>query len=384
MKGDVEVPKPSAEERALQAEQTELLRTQRELILQGQQQQQMLFPILAEQMGLAVKFDASGNIISAAQTPESKRMEDLGTQVLEKTLADLLREDPLQARQEKILDLQLRQLEEEMDPTTPEGMRNKEIETLLGERTLKALRGELEIDPALERDIAKQGDTLRDRLRSQFGPGWETSSPGIEAMQAYEEGANVLRHQARKGELTLSEQLSMARTGADIALGGQSLSASQMKIPGIDPLASGGFAFGMNQGTKQGQISLAQLLGGVTSGTAGGMGQVAAGFQMPIGQMMQQREMEFSANMQNAKNDMMGLGALGSVFGSVLGMLPFSDARLKSKLVPIGDWRGIPIYVYSIGGKRKVGVMAQDLVGIQEEAIGQIGEWLTVKYGELV
>lgn len=384
MKGDVHVPKPSNEERALQAEQTELLRAQREILLSTQQQQNALLPVFAESLGLVLKFDETGQIIGAEQTPEARRIEGLSSQLLEKTLGDLLTESPLEKTQNRVLELQLQKLQEELDPTTEEGIRNKEIQKLLGERTLAALKGELPVDPALERDLKKQEETLRDTLRAQLGTGFETSTPGIEAMQSFREGAEVLRSQARRGELTLSEQLASARAGVDIAMGQSVLAGSQARIPGIDPLAAGGFAFGTGQGTVSNQTTLAQLISGQNMGIAGGLGQVAAGFQMPIGQMMAQREMELNASIHNAQNDMMGLGALGSVFGTVLGMIPFSDERLKSDLSQIGEWNGIPIYVYTIGRQRKVGVLAQDLIGIRDKALGQLGEWLLVNYGELV
>lgn len=384
MKGDVNVPKPTAEEKALQAEQTELLRAQREILLQTQSQQAALLPVFAESLGLSLKFDQAGNIIGAEQTPQAQRIEGLSQQLLEKSLNDLLTESSTEATQKKLLDLQLAQLQEQLDPTTETGIRNKEIERLLGERTLAALKGELPVDPALERDIAKQEQTLRDTLRSQLGPGYETSTPGIDAMQSFREGADVLRSQARRGELTLAEQLSAARSGVGLALGQQTLGATQARVPGVDPLSAGGFAFGTGQGVTGGEMNLAQLISGQQLSLAGGLGQVAAGFQMPIGQMMKQREMQLSANIQNAQNDMMGLGALGSVFGTVLGMIPFSDERLKTELSAIGEWNGIPIYVYTIEGRRKVGVLAQDLIGVRDEAIGRLGEWLLVNYGELV
>ena len=384
MKGDVNVPEPTAEETALQAEQTELLRAQKDILLSTQATQDALLPVFAESLGLTLQYNENGDIIGASQTEEAARIEDLSTQLLEKTLNDLLTEDPVEASQARLLELQLKQLEEEMDPNTEENKRNAEIEKLLGEKTLAALKGELPVDPALERDLAKQSEVLRDRLRSQLGAGYETSSAGIEALQAYEEGAETLRSQARKGELSLAEQLSLARTGADMALGGQTLAASQVNIPGVDPLASGGFAFGVGSSGANQAMSLSQLIGGTNLSTAGGLGQVAAGFQMPIGQMMAQREMELNASMQNAQNDMYGLGALGSVFGSVLGMMPFSDERLKEDLAQIGEWEGIPIYVYTIDGRKKVGIVAQDLIGKKDEALGQLGEWLLVNYAELV
>lgn len=375
----VEAPKPTAEENALRSEQTNLLKMQQNILVQQQRQNQALMPAFASQLGMQLKFDNKGNIIGATQTAQAKRMQSLQTSVMEKTLNQILHpeRDPLMKKQMSLLDMQLTKMQEEI--SGPQATMDKEIQKLMGERTLKALRGELEVDPALERDIKTQEQTLRDRLFQQLGSGYESSSAGIEAMQKYREGADSLRYQARRGELSLSEQLSMARAGVNIAQGGQVLGASGMNLPGVDPLSSGGFAFGVGQGGLQNQATLRQVLASPL-GIAGGLGQVAGGYQMPIGQMMNQRQMEFDASAQNAQNSMAGLGALGGVFGAVLGM---SDRRLKSNLEEIGEWSGIPIYAYDIFGERKIGVMAQDLAAVQPSAVFQLNGWLLVRYGGL-
>lgn len=375
----VSAPKPSKEENALRVEQTNLLRMQQQILTSQQQQNSALMPIFAEQMGLSLQYDGSGNVVGASQTAEAAKMEGLQTQLMEKTLNQLLHpeSDPMYGKQMSLLDMQLTQLQEEL--TGPQAIQNKEIQKLLGERTLKALKGELEIDPALERDLKGQEQTLKERLQQQLGPGFETSSAGIEAMQKYREGADVLRYQARRGELTLSEQLSMARTGADIAQGGLALGGASAKLPGADPLSSGGFAFGVGQGTAQNQATLRQVLASPL-GIAGGYGQVASGFQMPIGQLMNDRQMKMDASLANAQNNASGLGALGGVFGAILGM---SDRRLKSNVEVIGEWNGIPICAYDIFGVRKIGVMAQDLLAIRPDLVSEFGGWLRVDYGGL-
>lgn len=377
----VEAPPATAEENALRTEQTNLLRSQREILLDQQKMQKSLLPMFASQMGITLKYDKTGNIIGATQDPKAKYLSGLQQQVTEKSLNDILHPEnnPAYVKQQKLLDMQLAKYEDEING--PQAIQNKEIQKLLGEKTLKALKGELDVDPALERDIKTQGDTLKDRLRSQLGSGFETSSAGIEALQKFGEGAEVLRSQARHGELTLAEQLSMARQGVDLATGQSAIQATQARLPGIDPISAGGFAFGLGQGQQQSSASLRQILGGDLA-IAGGLGQVASGFQMPIGQLQNTRNMELNANIQNAQNNMAGIGALGSVFGAVLGM---SDSRLKYDIEPIGEYEGIPIYAYTMiyNGIRKVGVMAQDLLRIKPELVSQYHGFLRVNYGEL-
>jgi hypothetical protein len=318
----VTAPPPSAAETALREEQVRLLQQQREILQTQMNQQNKLMPVFAKQLGLQLKFDKKGNIIGATQTKAAAQQDALQRAIQTKTLKNLLHPelDPTYKKQQKLLDLQLKQYQDEV--SGPEAGQRKEIERLANEKTLKGLRGELDIDPALERDIKQQEQTLRDRLGAQLGTGYESSSAGIEALQKFNEGADVLRSNARHGEMTLAEQLSASREGVDLALGSNILGATQAKLPGVDPLSSGGFAFGIGQGGLQNQATLRQVLASPL-GIAGGLGQVSAGYQMPIGSFQNDRQMQLNASMQNAQNSSAGFGAMGSVLGSVFGMIPF-------------------------------------------------------------
>jgi hypothetical protein len=315
----VEAPAPSAEELGLRKEQTELLRQQRSILDQQMAQEKALMPVFAKQLGLQLKFDKSGNIVGATQTADAIQKDKLSTQLQMKTLDQLLHpeKDPAYARQKKLLDMQLQKYQEDL--TGPRAKERNQIEALANQRTLKALRGELNVDPALERDIKTQEQTLRERLQQQLGTGYETSSAGIEALQRFGEGANVLRSQARHGEMTLSEQLAASRQGAELAQGQQIMGATGARLPGVDPLSSGGFAFGIGQGGMQNQAMLRQVLASPL-GIAGGLGQVAGGFQMPIGSFQNDRQMELNARIQNSQSNAAMWGGLGSVFGGLIGL----------------------------------------------------------------
>lgn len=384
MGSKVEVPEPTAEENALRVEQTNMLRMQRDILLTQQKQQNALMPLFAQQLGVKLKYDSKGNIIGATQDPKAARLQGMQQQVLEKSLMDILHPErnPTLAKQQKLLDLQLQAQTEAL--TGPQAEMDKEIKKLLGEKTLKGLRGELPVDPALERDITTQEQTLKDRLRSQLGAGYESSSAGIEALQKFGEGANVLRSQARHGEISLAEQLSLARQGADFAQGGANIAATQARLPGIDPLSSGGFAFGLGQGDQQTSGTLRNVLAGPL-GIAGGIGQVAGGFQMPIGQLMQQRQMQLDANIQNSQNSMAGLGAIGSIFGTVLGM---SEDKLKENVIKIGETdEGIGVYTYTWKDSPElgiqIGVMASEVKEKKPRAFKELFGHDAVDYGQL-
>lgn len=380
----VEAPVATPEENALRAEQTKLLQSQRDILLSQQKQQQALLPLFASQLGVTLQFDKQGNVIGGKQDPKAAKLQGMQQQVLEKTLNDILypERNPQLAKQQKLLDLQLQSQIESM--TGPQAEQDKEIRKLLGEKTLAGLRGELPVDPALERDITSQEQTLKDRLRAQLGSGYETSSAGIEAMQKFGEGANVLRSQARHGEMTLAEQLSLAREGANYAQGGANIAAAGARLPGIDPLSSGGFAFGLGQGDQQESGTLRNILAGPL-GIAGGYGQVAQGYQMPIGQLQNTRQMQLDASIQNAQSNSGIWGGLGSIFGAVLGM---SEDGLKENLLRIGETEeGIGIFQYTWKDSPElgvqIGVMASEVKEKKPEAFGELFGHMAVDYGKL-
>lgn len=285
-------PKPSDEERALQKEQTELLRMQKDLILQQQREGRSLAEFMGKKLGVKFEFDKkTGEIIGAKDTKWAR--EQAGT------------DREIKEMQGELLKLQLEEQTRQLDPE--QNKRRLKIERLLEERTLNALQGKLPVDPALERDIREQKLTLKEQLQSQFGPGWETSSPAIEAMSRFDESANVLRSQARRGELTLAEQLGAVREQTGMQQAGVSGAFAGLQLPGV---------FGAET-----QPFMRDILGGVGA-AAGGIGQVAGGFQMPIGAMQMNRQMQTQASIANSQQA--GFWeALGGIGGGVASTLPF-------------------------------------------------------------
>lgn len=66
------------------------------------------------------------------------------------------------------------------------------------------------------------------------------------------------------------------------------------------------------------------------------------------------------------------VGALGGLFGGIASAFKFSDARIKTDIKRIGaTYAGTPIYSYRYisGGPVQFGVMAQDIVDAQPEAV---------------
>lgn len=287
--GSVKVPGPSPEERDLQRQQAETLKLQREILEQQRQQQAVLLPFLAEQEGFDVTTDEFGNVTAITKRPDA--------------LADMKRD----------------------------------IETQFAERTLKALKGELPVDPALEETLGVQERELRAKLASQLGPGYETSSPGIEALGNFFRSSEILREGARTNQLTLAEQLGLTREQ-------QRIFSQQTSLDSLQQSAN--------------QIPLT---------LAGAFGQNAAGFGKAQEPFIAQRQMQLQASIANAQTR-------ASMFGAGLGLIGmFSDERGKEKIAVIGfipDY-GVPVWRYRHRGEvtEYIGVMAQDLQKVRPDLV---------------
>jgi len=303
MGAKVSAPKPTPEERALQAAQKQSIDIQNAIMLGEQRQNKILLPFLAEQQGYDVTVDSEGVLTSIKKRPDPD--EDV----------------------------------------------RKEIEREFNQRTLKALKGELPVDPALERDLTSQREQLQNKLASQFGPGYETASPAIESLQRFDESANILREGARTGQMTLAEQLGMAREQ-------------------------------QNQFTQQSaQDVLRQSAIGDPLTFAGGFGQVANNYLRAQQPFIEQRKMQLQASIANAQNSASmfgaGIGAVGAIF---------SDADLKSDLEEIGVHPvGVPIYIFTRRdtGERMMGVIAQDVLQVRPWAVSERDGYLMVDYTQL-
>jgi hypothetical protein len=76
------------------------------------------------------------------------------------------------------------------------------------------------------------------------------------------------------------------------------------------------------------------------------------------------------------------LGLVGNVIGGIAAI--FSDVRLKNNIKQIGETPGgLPLYTYDINGVEQVGVMAQELVWQNPEAIVWDAAYMQVDYGRV-
>lgn len=303
MGGGAKVPEPSPEERALQKSQADLLALQKTMIEQQNEQNKILLPFLAQQEGFEVQLNDQGVITGITKIA-----------------------DPLEEQ-------------------------NREIQTLFNERSLKALKGELPVDPALENELTGQEEQLRERLLSQFGPGYETSSAGIETLGDFFQAAESLREGARTGQLTLAEQLGLTRQQQEIF--DRQSSQDVLRTSAVaDPMSF-----------------------------AGGFGQVARGYGQAQVPYIQDRSLKAQLAGQAAGQRM---GLIGAGIGAIGAM--FSDEDMKGELLRISETpHGIPIYVYTRKdtGERLVGVLASDVESVLPGSIYERGGYDMVQYGDL-
>lgn len=92
----------------------------------------------------------------------------------------------------------------------------------------------------------------------------------------------------------------------------------------------------------------------------------------------QQAQQSVAAN--NAT--MGGLFSLGGTLGTAA--IKYSDRRLKSDVVRVGVWKGLPYYEYTIFGRREQGVMADEAAEVMPKAVMRdAAGWHMVNYSML-
>jgi len=181
-KGEVHVPPPSDDEIAIQRETLEMMRASRDL-------QDQFLPILLETSGY--RYDDEGNL---AKIPYDEYLES-------------------------------------MDPVMRSQYENLQT---IQEQTAKALKGELDVSPALEQQITDQKKQLDDNMSRRLGSNWQQSSAGIRANQEFNKSSESLREQARRGSIGQYSQL---------GYGGTSLM-------GLTPASQTGLAQGITSGSS--------------------------------------------------------------------------------------------------------------------------------------
>lgn len=209
-----------------------------------------------------------------------------------------------------------------------------EINNLMRNRTLSALKGELPVDPALERSISENRATLEASLRGNLGSGYATSTPGQTALADYEKRAEELRMAQRRDQLTTGEGIRLAGEDLNNRIGSSRFS----NVVGLGNVPSG--AAGLYSQAGAGITpSLQNILGNSQLGVQSYLGQLNAANSTFGTQASINANNQRLAAADNAGAGQL-LGSLGSAFLSNPGTFGSIFSDIGSGLGSLGSGIG--------------------------------------------
>jgi hypothetical protein len=133
----------------------------------------------------------------------------------------------------------------------------------------------------------------------------------------------------------------------------------------------------LGQASAAGTATAGLRTGADIANLMGQQGAARAGAELAQGQAF--------ANVLNLPAQFLGMQYGAKVgtpgFGNI-----FSDIRLKKNITRVGtrpDGLGVYEFEYVWGGCRQVGLMAQEVLGVYPDAVGESGGYLTVDYGKV-
>ena len=256
-----EPPKPSPQEEALRAKQTELMEENLVILRQTRAQDEASRVAFEKATGMPLgEFVAQqakaqvglGDLTRAGQERQlarEARMEPLEEEALRGTIdaykRALAREERLDPLQEGVLRQQLTAMERDLadreqartqlearreafvkatglspeEAEVGEAKRQLDISTELHGRFQKALKGELPVDPALERALGEQETSIREDVLRRTGPGGDLGDIGLRNIAEFRKRAEELRYKARTGVIGEAEQYGMALSPALLRVG---------------------------------------------------------------------------------------------------------------------------------------------------------------------
>lgn len=189
-------------------------------------------------------------------------------------------------------------------------------------RQLKALRGELPVDPALERDVQKNKDILTESLSRTLGPNWAATTVGQQAMQSFQETSTRIYEGARRGEIV---QGSALVSSALSNVSGMS-SAGTTRTAAAASVADQSFANNLNRMNAALQPRANAISGsqGLLTSYTTAQNPYIASQEMFAKQNMQQQQQDFlsSQSKNNFVQGLLGLAAGGAVSYASGGAIP--------------------------------------------------------------
>lgn len=184
-------------------QQQELIASQQQGLTAEQQQllkqlgdQNLLQPALLSALGISKNPDGSYSTGGTGDTANALQTQQFG---------DIMKGDPEQ----------------------------QQINALLRQRQIAALNGTGPSDPTLERNIQLQEQQLRAQLQAQLGPGYETSTPGMQALADFHTSANEQRFTGNQAVLTNAAGIGNANAATTTNNATTAANASSAKFANI-------------------------------------------------------------------------------------------------------------------------------------------------------
>jgi len=246
---------------------------------------------------------------------------------------------------------------------------------------------------AAEAGIAEQRRQF-DMVRELLKPYVEAGAPALQQQQALIglqgadaqqaaiaglEGSPLFQAQVRQGEEAL-----LQRASATGGLRGGNIQAAlaqfrpQMLRQEIETQYGrlGGLT-SLGQQSAAGVGTAGMQTGSRVAGLYGDIGAAQAGAELAQGRAI--------GNVLNLPAQFLGM-QYGSKVGTPGFSNIFSDIRLKKNITRMGtrhDGLGVYEFEYVWGGGRQVGLMAQEVLGVYPDAVGESGGYLTVDYSKV-
>ena len=242
-----------------------------------------------EYSGMVAECKGGGAPKPPKPTPEEIALQKLQLEMLMGQKADMERMQPfilkaMGLKQDSEGNIVQMTDEERREGMTPEQLNAYDLLLSQQERQAKALAGELEISPALQKELTGQRTQMEEALSQRLGPNWMSTTAGQQAITAFDQKVGLLKQESQRGQIAGGMGITLAQQGS---LGDTSNRAFQQ---------SAGFG-----------------------GGRGGLFQMAGQAQNPY---LQQRQWQHQANIAGAQNRSMQqagfMGGLGSLFGSGL------------------------------------------------------------------
>jgi len=195
-----DAPGKTSAEQKLDQQQINLLQIQIENSQKQQKLQEEFEPFQLEAMGY--KRDINGKIQKIVKAPEPPTPQDI---LLNKQLAMA----GFSPTGEKLTEQQM------IDQMSESEKADYELTNISRQRQKDAIEGKIPISPALEEELASEEKQATEMLSRKLGPNWMLTTPGQKAMVSLKQKAELLREEARRGQITSGEGILASRTNQE-------------------------------------------------------------------------------------------------------------------------------------------------------------------------